>query len=315
MSDPSSVPEPRVLDRGAVARAFNRASASYDAAAGLQREVRTEVLDRLGAFQLDPRVVLDAGCGTGHGARALKDRFPRALVIASDIAPGMLIEAGRRMNWRDRLFGGRFGRPFSRVAADVYRLPLADGSVDLVFSSLMLQWCDDLDSALRELRRVMRPGGLLVFASFGPDTLRELREAWAAADAGEHVNPFVDVHDVGSAMTRAGFAEPVLDVDRLVRHYPDAGTLMREIRQIGARNALSGRSRGLTGRRRLEAMQRAYEARRVPAGLPATWEIVHAAGFAPERAPTGRAAADSPASGRGGETVFPIERLRRRERP
>ncbi len=303
---PSLPPDPpRVLDRAAVARAFDRASGAYDAAAGLQREVRAEVLERLGHFRLDPRVVLDAGAGTGHAARALKDRFPGALVLAVDLAPGMLAEAGRRMRWRDRVLGGRFGRPFARVAADVCRLPLADASVDLIFSSLMLQWCDDLDAALRELRRVMRPGALLVFASFGPDTLRELRGAWGAADAGEHVNPFIDVHDVGSAMARAGFAEPVLDVDRLVRHYPDARTLMREIKQIGARNALSGRARGLTGRGRLVAMQRAYEALREPAGLPATWEVIHAAGFAPEGYPAARA----------GETVIPLDRVRRRERP
>ena len=310
MSAPGPADVPRLLDRAAVARAFDRASATYDAAAALQNEVRAEVLDRLGHFRLEPRVVLDAGCGTGHGARALKDRFPGALVVASDIAPGMLVESGQRMSWRDRFLGGRFGRPFSRVAADVYRLPLADGSVDLVFSSLMLQWCDDLDAALRELRRVMRPGALLVFSSFGPDTLRELREAWAAADGNAHVNPFVDVHDVGSAMARAGFAEPVLDVDRLVRHYPDARALMREIRQIGARNALSGRARGLTGRRRLEAMQRAYEARRERSGLPATWEIVHAAGFAPEGG-----SADRVSRGPAGETVIPLDQLRRRERP
>lgn len=303
---------PRVLDRSAVARAFDRASATYDAAAALQREVLAEVLDRVGQFGLAPRVVLDAGAGTGHGARALKERFPAALVVAVDLAPGMLVEAGRRMGWRDRFLGGRFGRPFARVAADVHHLPLAEGSVDLVVSSLMLQWCDDLDAALRELRRVLRPGGLLVFASLGPDTLRELREAWAMADGGEHVNPFVDVHDVGSAMARAGFAEPVLDVDRLLRHHPDVAALMREIRQIGARNALSGRARGLTGRRRLEAMQRAYEARRVAAGLPSTWEIVHAAGFAPEGTPGQRTPAG--AGGRPGETVIPLQQLRRRER-
>lgn len=301
---PATVP---VLDRAAVARAFDRASASYDAAAVLQREVCTEVLERVGHFGLQPRVILDAGAGTGQGAHGLAQRFPSALVLAVDLAPGMLVEAGRRMGWRDRFLGGRFGHPFARVVGDVCRLPLADASVDLVFSSLMLQWCDDLDAALRELRRVMRPGALLAFSSLGPDTLRELREAWAAADGGEHVNPFVDVHDVGSAMARAGFVEPVLDVDRLVRDYPDAASLMREIRQIGARNSLAGRARGLTGRRRLEAMQRAYEARRTPTGLPATWEIVHAAGFAPE----GRAGAGAGA----GETVVPLTRLTRRRQP
>jgi malonyl-CoA O-methyltransferase len=295
--------KPQFLDRRAVARAFDRASGSYDAAAALQVDVRNELLDRLGHFATAPRVVLDAGAGTGHATRALKQRYPESLVLALDLAPGMLVQAGQRMGLRDRILGGRFGHRFERIAGDVYRLPLADASVQLVFSSLMLQWCDDLETALVEIRRVLAPGGLLLFSSFGPQTLQELRSAWSAADGAEHVNPFMDLHDVGTAMTRAGFTEPVVDVDRLVRHYADALELMREIKQIGARNALQGRPRGLTGRQRLAAMQSAYEAERDAQGrLPATWEVIYAAGFAAERN----------SRGGGSEVVVPLSRIGRR---
>lgn len=269
------------LDRRAVARAFGRAGPRYDAAARLQAEVRAELLGRLDHFALTPRVVLDAGAGTGAGSAELARRFPAATVIALDLAHGMLVQAGKRLGLRARLGGGRFGRRFERVCGDVHRLPLAEGRAGLAFSNLMLQWSDDLDGALRELHRVLAPGAMLSFSTFGPGTLRELREAWAAADDVAHVNPFADMHDLGTALTRAGFVEPVLDIDRHRLDYADPLALMRELQQIGARNALAGRPRGLTGRRRLEAMQAAYRARhaRADGRVTATWEVIYATSF------------------------------------
>ena len=161
------------LDRRAVARAFDRASGSYDAAAELQQRVRLELLGRLEELQVSPRAVLDLGAGTGHGARALKRRYPGATVVAVDIATGMLEQARRQSRWLRR---------FERVRADAYALPFADGSFDLVFSNLMLQWCDEPDAALAEIRRVLKPDGFFAFTTFGPDTLKELRAAWAAVD-------------------------------------------------------------------------------------------------------------------------------------
>ncbi len=269
------------LDRRAVARAFGRASAQYDAAARLQAEVRAELLERLGHFALAPAVILDAGAGTAPAAAQLARRFPQAVVVAFDLAHGMLAQAASRLGLRDRAFGGRFGHPFERVCGDVHRLPFTSGSVQLVFSNLMLQWSDDLDAALREIRRVLAPGGLFTFTSFGPDTLRELREAWAQVDGEAHVNPFVDMHDLGSALARAGFAEPVLDVDRHRLDYADPLELMRGLQRIGARNALAGRPRGLTGRRRLAALQQAYRNAhtRADGRVTATWEVIFATAF------------------------------------
>jgi malonyl-CoA O-methyltransferase len=277
MSDPAY--ERFQLDRRAVARAFDRASAGYDAAAALQEGVRNELLARLAELPVQPRAVLDLGAGTGHASRALKRRYPQALVAAVDIAPGMLERAREQSRWLRR---------FERIRADAYALPFRDAAFDLVFSSLMLQWCDDLDAVFAEIARVIAPGGLLLFSTFGPGTLAELRGAWDASEpaserASSHVNHFFDPHALGSALMHAGFAEPVLDVDRIVLRYPDTMALMRELKAIGAHNVTRGRARGLTGRRRLAAMSEAYEALRRDGSLPATWEVIHASAWGAER--------------------------------
>jgi malonyl-CoA O-methyltransferase len=258
------------LDRGRLRASFDRASASYESAAGLQARVAAELLERLAVFAFEPRVVLDLGAGTGRVTRELKRRYRRALVIALDLAPGMLREARRHQQW---------WRRFERVCGDALRLPLADASVDVVFSSLMLQWCEPLDTALAECRRVLKPDGFFAFSTFGPDTLHELRGAWASADGYNHVNHFVDVHEVGDALVRAGLMEPVLDVDRVEVGYPDALSLMRDLKAIGAHNVTAGRPRALVGRARLKRMQDAYEAFRRDDRLPATYEVIYGASW------------------------------------
>lgn len=288
-----------LLPARAVAASFGAASATYEAAAVLQAQVREEMLTRLTLLPAPPQAVLDLGTGTGLGALAIKRLFPRARVTAADIAAPMLQLARRR---------SRFWRRIHCVEADARELPFADGSFDLVFSNLMLQWLQPPDSALAQMRRVLRPGGLLLLSSFGPETLHELRAAWRAADEGVHVNGFIDVHDLGSALQRAGFLEPVLDVDRHLRHYPDARALMRELKSLGAHNVDARRPRGLTGRAAFARMLAAYEARRTPRGLPATWQVVYAAAWAPELAPPD----DTRVASRRGETVIPLQALRSR---
>jgi malonyl-CoA O-methyltransferase len=269
-----NLPDPRrifALDRRAVVRAFDRASSSYDAAATLQERVRRELLLRLDELPVQPLRILDLGAGTGLGARALKLRYPKAAVVAADIAPGMLAQARGQSRWLRR---------FERVRADAYTLPFIEGAFDLVFSNLMLQWCDDLDAVFGEIARVLKPGGLLLFSTFGPDTLAELRASWErAGDARNHVNHFFDAHALGSALMHAQLAEPVLDVDRIVVEYDDVMSLMRELKAIGAHNVTVGRARGLTGPRRLSAMTREYETLRQAGKLPATWEVIHASAW------------------------------------
>jgi len=263
-------PEAFRLDRPSIRASFDRASSQYEAAAVLQARINQELMDRLELFKFQPQVVLDLGSGTGRGAEALKRRYRRALVVALDMAPGMLREAQRRQ----RLF-----RRFERVCADAMRLPFADSSVDVVFSSLMLQWCDPLDVTFAEVRRVLKPKGFFAFSTFGPDTLKELRASWAQVDGYNHVNQFVDMHDVGEALVRAGLVEPVLDVDRIQLTYNDTLALMKDLKSIGAHNVTAGRSRGLTGRGRLARLQAAYESHRRDGRLPATYEVIYGAAW------------------------------------
>ncbi len=274
MADPGDVFR---LDRPRLRASFERASAGYEAAASLQARVSTELLERLAPFRFEPRVLLDLGAGTGRVTGELKRRYRRALVVALDLAPGMLREARHHQ---------RPWRRFARVCADALRLPLADGSVDVLFSSLMLQWCEPLDQALAEVRRVLKPAGFFAFSTFGADTLHELRSAWARADGYNHVNHFPDVHEVGDALMRSGLTEPVLDVDRIEVDYADALSLMRDLKAIGAHNVTAGRPRGLAGRARLTRMQQAYESFRREGRLPATYEVIYGASWGAAGRPT-----------------------------
>jgi malonyl-CoA O-methyltransferase len=285
--------DPFALDPGRVRASFHAAAGDYDAVAVIQAEVRRRLLERLELFRIRPRRILDAGCGTGHGARALLQHYRRAELVALDLAPGMLRAARGRRPWLRR---------FDTVCGDAAALPLADGSVDLVFSNLMLQWCNEPDRVFREFRRVLRPGGLVLFTSFGPDTLKELRAAWRAADGHTHVSRFIDMHDLGDALLRAGLGEPVMDMEHLTLTYPDVRSLMRDLKTMGARNATSGRSRGLTGRQRLAAVEAHYERYRRDGRLPATWEIVYGHAWAGE--PRG--------AGQTGEVAVPLSQIGRR---
>jgi malonyl-CoA O-methyltransferase len=259
------------LDKRQVRASFDRAATSYESVAVLQREVGQRLLERLDLVRISPRTILDAGAGTGELGLQLARRYAGAHTVLLDLAPAMLAQARRRGSLLERW---RLRRSF--VCGDAERLPLATASVDLIVSSLMLQWCNDLDAALREFRRVLRPGGLLMFTTFGPDTLHELRSAWRTVDSQVHVNAFIDMHDIGDGLLRAGFADPVMDREDIMLTYEDARSLMRELKLLGAHNVAGGRPRGLTGRGRLAGMLAAYERfRRADGRLPASYEVVH----------------------------------------
>lgn len=289
------------LDRARVRHAFSQAAAGYDAAAVLQAEIcqRLEARDPL--FALQPERILDLGCGTGRGTALLGRRYPRASLISIDFALPMLEQLPSRQPWLRRLLS-----PPSRVCADAESLPLAADSVDLIFSSLMLQWCDDLDRVFAECRRVLRPGGLISFATFGPDTLTELRQAWAEVDGHTHVNGFIDMHDVGDALSRAGFDDPVMDAEHIRLTYSDVRSLMRDIKGVGAHNATRGRARGLTGPGALRAVEAAYERFRDAEGrLPLSYEVVYGHAWV----------GDGPTTGaRDGEARLPVGNIGRMQR-
>lgn len=281
------------LDAVAIRRDFDRASGTYDDAAVLQASVRQQLLKRLDWLAFEPEVVVDLGCGTGHAALALAGRWPRARVIAVDIAPGMLREVARH-DGTTRI---------ERLCADALALPLPNASVDIVFCNLMLQWCDDLDAAFAEIGRVLRPRGVLTFTTLGPDTLVELREAWCGVDEHTHVSPFADMHDIGDGLVRAGFAEPVLDVVRYTLTYRNVYSLMRDLKAIGAQNATAGRPRGLTGKQKLRSVEQAYERHRREDRLPASCEVVFGQAWG---------AVDAPGKERDGEFSVPVDAVGRR---
>ena len=278
MTDQPAVSDPSAeysLDKSWLRRSFDKAGASYDSAAILQAEVREQLLERLELTALTPRLIVDAGSGTGHTSRALKKRYPGAMVIALDSSFGMLRAAGRQRTWF---------RAFSRLCADAERLPLKDGSVDLILSNFMLQWSEP-NAVFAEFRRVLAPRGFLSFTTLGPDTLRELRDAWRHADGhGDlptRVSQFTDMHDIGDALVRAGFDAPVLDVERYTLRYANVRRLAADLKATGARNATAGRPRGLTGPRKFAAMESAYESFRIEGRLPATYEVVFGQAWAP----------------------------------
>ncbi|CAG0911939.1 unnamed protein product, partial [Cyprideis torosa] len=182
------------------------AAARYDAAAALQQEVANRLLGRLDYIRHQPATVVDLGAGTGYCSERLLKRYPKSRLLAMDFAEGMLERARKR---------GRLLRRPLPVCGDARALPVADDSVDLLFSSLMLQWCHPVDEYFGEFNRVLRPGGLLMFSTFGPDTLRELKSAWGEVDKAVHVHNFLDMHDLGDAMVRSGLADPVVDAERI----------------------------------------------------------------------------------------------------
>jgi malonyl-CoA O-methyltransferase len=282
------------FDMQHVRRAFGRAARSYEAHAALQDEVRQRLQERLDDLPLTVQRVLDLGSGTGTGTAALCRRFPKAHTIAADLAVPMLQAARRHRSWL---------RPFARVCADAEALPFAEASIDLVHSNLCLQWCGRLDVALDEFRRVLRPGGLILFSTFGPQTLIELRAAFAAVDAKPRVSRFLDIHPIGDALLAAGFRDPVLERDVFTLTYADVLSLMRELRAIGATNADVERPRGLTGKTHLRRVIDAYESQRHEGRLTATYEVVYALAWAPQAGQPRRSAEGAIAS-------FPLEQLR-----
>lgn len=266
------------IDKARARASFGRAADTYDAAAILQKQVREEMLSRLDLVKLNPQIILDAGCGTGLASHALQKRFVKSQVISLDFALPML-QKTRSTNPNNGLIGQvknlLGGAKQNLLCADIESLPLANASVGLIWSNLAIQWCNDLDAALQEFHRVLQPESLLMFSTFGPDTLKELRVATSAHNGTTSVSRFLDMHDIGDAMVRAGFSAPVLDVERFTLTYDDVKSVMRDLKSIGAHNATDGRARGLLGRGFLQNLEANYEQFRVDGKLPATFEVVY----------------------------------------
>ncbi|WP_018151978.1 malonyl-ACP O-methyltransferase BioC [Leeia oryzae] len=261
-------------------KAFNEAASRYDAAAILQQEVCNRMAERLEYIKHQPATVLDAGSGTGFGRDKLQTAYPKASVIELDIAHAMLLAARQKTSRWKRLF-----KDPPAVCGDIEQLPLADNSLDMIWSNLAIQWVNDLDKAFAEFHRVLAPNGLLMFSTLGPDTLKELRQAFAGVDQADHVNRFVDMHDIGDGLVKNGFATPVMDMEYITLTYQDVRTVMQDLKAIGAHNVMHGRPAGLMGKQRWQRVIDNYETLRKDGQLPATYEIVYGHAWKPEPKP------------------------------
>ncbi len=252
-------------ERPRVLRALARAARGYDQHDALQRELAARLFDSLDYYQEQPVRVLDVGCGVGRDSLGLRRRWPHADVVALDLSPAMLREVRRHAGWR---------RPLLPVRADALALPCANRSVDVVYSNLCLPWCGAPKPFLKELNRVLKPGGFMVASMLGPDTLMELRTAWASADPeAMHVDEFIDMHDIGDAALAAGLKDPVLDTDHIALDYAAPRDLLLDLRGAGVTNADPACARGLTGKARFRAMVEAYP-RRPDGRVQASFEVV-----------------------------------------
>lgn len=257
---PAVAPE---VEKKAVAASFSRAATGYDSVARLQRDVGERLLTYLGQWPGEPNSVLDLGCGTGYFCPALREQYPEARYLGLDLAAGMVDYARSRCpvdcDW---------------LVADAESLPLACESVDLVFSSLALQWCFRPEHLFAELARVLRPGGWCVFTSLGPTTLYELRSAWAAVDSHQHVNTFLPTAALLAAAEPIPGMTMTLETRDFRMDYVRVRDLLDELKALGAHNMNRSRPTGLTSRRALQGMLQAYEARRSDGMLPATYDVI-----------------------------------------
>ena len=285
------------IDKARVRASFERAASTYDAAAVLQKLVREEMLSRLDLIKVAPKAILDAGCGTGHGSFALQKRFKKSQIYSLDLALGMLQKTATQQPILQKIFGKK-----ALICADIENLPISDASMGLVWSNLALQWCNDLDAAFNETMRVLQPNGLYIFSTFGPDTLKELRAA--TSNGNTHVSRFIDMHDIGDALTRAGFSAPVLDVEHYTLTYDDVKGVMLDLKSIGAHNATQGRGRGLAGKGFLQNLAAQYEKFRTNGKLPATFEVIYGHAWVGASKPISMRAA--------GQDFAPIEFVKRK---
>lgn len=263
------------FDQEKVRRAFDLAAERYEEFAVLQNEVCQRLLEKLDIVKITPQFILDAGTGTGAAIPSLFKKYKKAQLVALDLSEAMLKQAGRH---------GNILRSPHLVCADIENLPFADNTFDLVFSSLSMQWCNDLGAALREAKRVLKPGGLFVFTTFGPDTLKELRQSWAQVNNENHVNQFIDMHDIGDALLHDGFAEPVMEAEILKVTYDTVDRLMRDLKAIGANVTNSAEEKtntGLGGKAALQKVREAYEKFREDSVLPASYEIIYGHAWKP----------------------------------
>jgi malonyl-CoA O-methyltransferase len=250
------------MNKHLIAKNFSKAAPSYAKTATLQHEVGNFLLDNLDYIQITPQSIIDIGCGVSPIIDNLANKYPQAKIYAMDIAFDMLLQS-RLQNKANPYF----------FCADNINLPIKNNSIDLIVSNLMLQWCDNYPQFFSEVKRILKPNGIILFSTFGTSTLQELRQSWD--DNHVHVNDFVDAPTLGNAMFNADLSDIIMDTDRLTLYYPTVKKLMQNLKDIGANNINDTRQKGLQGKNKFKQMLNNYEQMRTKQGLPVTYEIIY----------------------------------------
>lgn len=271
-----------------ICKTFNKQAADYERAAKVQQEIGARLVERLQYLRISPQRILDLGCGPGMFSRQLAQMYPKATIIGLDIAHGMLVQSKKRQSWRRR---------WPLVNADMHHLPFENGFFDLVFANQVVHWGHSIHQVFREINRVLNGNGCFMFTTLGPDTFKEIKDAWQGIGQHAHVNEFMDMHDVGDSIMAEKFLEPVMDMEYLSVHYASFVSLIHSLKQQGVRNVNSQRNPGLTGKDAWRKFQENYDSYKTEDGkFPLTYEIVY--GHAWKGMQT--------RSERGVETVIPI---------
>ena len=237
---------------------FNTASSNYNDNAFLQNEIANRLAEKLKVISIKPQTIIDLGSGTGFLSEKTAKIFPNSILVCVDFAQQSLLENSQNL----------------KVCANAYKLPFASNSVDFIVSNLMMQWCPDLTTLFNECFRVLKPQGLFLFTTFGPDTLKELKRSWSVVDSSAHVNNFIDMHDIGDQMLQSGFQSPIMEMENLILTYEKVVDLMHDLKAIGAQN-VANRSKALTGKTKFKKMIEMYENYREDGKLPATYEVIY----------------------------------------
>ena len=237
---------------------FNSASSNYNDNAFLQNEIANRLAEKLKVISIKPQTIIDLGSGTGFLSEKTAKIFPNSILVCVDFAQQSLLENSQNL----------------KVCANAYKLPFASNSVDFIVSNLMMQWCPDLTTLFNECFRILKPQGLFLFTTFGPDTLKELKRSWSVVDSSAHVNNFIDMHDIGDQMLQSGFQSPIMEMENITLTYEKVVDLMHDLKAIGAQN-VANRSKALTGKTKFKKMIEMYENYREDGKLPATYEVIY----------------------------------------
>lgn len=287
--------KPQPTDLHAARRTFDRLAGRYDNHAALEQEVSSRLLERLGFHRVPPQRIIDLGCGTGQASAALKAEFRKAQVIGLDSSPGMLARQQRRSGLL---------KPLRAVCADFSAIPLAERSSELIFSNLAFQWSMEAEILFAEIRRVLVPGGMLLFSTLGPGSLKELRTVMAETGERQEPGRFADILDIGNALVAAGFHEPVMDSERITLNYPGFEALLNELEATGSLQLLGINDSCFEMKDRFEAAYRRFT---TDGRYPVSYEIVYGTAFGPAEGQPRKTA-------EGDVVTFSVESLRNSKR-